>query len=724
MDANPRTCGFLRAATAVAALAILAATACAPMRRRPRPIDPTPVPAVEAVRLPEFEELHGHRIRDPYRWLEEPDTAQSRTWIAEQNRRTEKFLARTSRDDIRGRLVELWDYEKWGVPRAAGGRYFVTLNTGLQNQSALYVLDGLNAPPRVLVDPNKLAMDGTVSLSGWTPSPDGQKLAYALSSGGSDWREWRVIDVATGVDLPDLIRWVKFSGIEWTRDSQGFYYSRYDAPAAGEELRGANFFQKLHFHRLGTPQEDDPLIYERKDEKTWGFGAQATEDGRWLVIPVWRGSSQENAVFYLDLAKPESGVRELLNRWDATYEFIGNDGDTFWFKTTKDAPFGRIVAVGLDDPSPEKWSVIVKERADTLRDVSYVGGRFICEYLAMASSRVLTYAPDGTFTGEVDLPEIGSAHGFGGEGADQETFFVFSSFATPPVIYRLDMTTTGAQVFRTPKVNMDETQDYVVEQVKVPSKDGTEVPMFLVRRSDVAPDGRRPTYMKGYGGFNIAITPRFSPSDMLWLEKGGLVAVPNLRGGGEFGEEWHQAGMKSRKQNVFDDFIACAEWLVRNRWTSSDRLAIAGGSNGGLLVGACMTQRPELFRVCLPDVGVHDMLRFHKFTIGWAWQGEYGSPDVLEDFLAIKAYSPLHNVKPGTCYPATLVTTADHDDRVVPAHSFKFAAALQAAQGCANPILIRIETKAGHGAGTATSKLIEKLADQWAFTIQMMELDY
>ncbi len=669
------------------------------------------------------EDYHGTKVADPYRWLEDPDAPESRQWIEAQNKLTFGYLERIpARERLKARLTELWNYEKFGAPSRQGSRYVYTRNSGLQNQNVLYVADSLEAEPRLLLDPNALSADGTVALSGMDFSHDGNLLAYGLAASGSDWNEWRVRDVRTGKDLPDVVKWVKFSGASWTKDGKGFFYSRYDEPKANEALSGANYYQKLYFHKLGTPQSQDVLVYERKDQKEWGFGGSVTDDGRYLIIQVWRGTERKNQVFYKDLSQPKSKVVELLTGFDAAYGFIDNDGSRFFFETDLDAPRGRVIAIDVKKPARANWTEVIPQGAETVTAVSLVGERFFVNSLKDARAQVRVHGLDGKPLGEVALPGLGTVYGFGGKRQHTETFFAFTSFTTPTTIYRYDVKTGQNSVFRAPKVGFDPSQ-YETTQVFFNSKDGMRVPMFLSHKKGLKLDGTNPTLLYGYGGFNASITPSFSVSNLVWMEQGGVYASVNLRGGGEYGREWHEAGMKLKKQNVFNDFIAAGEWLIANRYTSSPKLAILGRSNGGLLVGAAVTQRPDLFGVALPGVGVMDMLRFHKFTIGWAWTSDYGSPDNAEEFKAIHAYSPLHNLKPGTKYPAMLVHTADHDDRVVPAHSFKFTAAAQAAQGGEAPVLIRIETKAGHGAGKPTAKVIEEVTDLWAFTLHEMGVE-
>ncbi len=676
----------------------------------------------EARTVDVVDDYHGTKVPDPYRWLEDPDSKETRAWIEAENELTFSYLESIpGRDAIRARLTELWDYERYGVPWVEGGLYFYTRNDGLQPQSVLYVAESLDAEPRVLLDPNTFSADGTVALSGLSVSRDGKYLAYGTASGGSDWQEWRIREVATGRDLSDHLEWVKFSGATWAPDGSGFWYSRYDAPEPGRELEAVNRNQKVFFHRVGDPQSRDTLVYERPDHPDWGFGTAVSEDGRWLVLHVSRGTDSRNRLFYKDLRRRGGDFVELVPDLVAGHSFVAAEGRTFYLWTDRDAPRGRLVAVDLDDPDPSRWRDIIPEGRDALQGVHLVNGTFIATFLHDAHTAVRLYAMDGTPAGEVELPGLGSAHGFGGHRSDTETFYAFSSFTVPTTIYRLDLETGESTLFRRPEVDFDP-DEYVTEQVFYTSRDGTRVPMFLTHRKDLARNGLNPTLLYGYGGFDIAITPRFSVSRLVWMEMGGVYAVANLRGGSEYGEAWHRAGMKENKQNVFDDFIAAAEWLIENGYTSPKKLAIQGGSNGGLLVGAVLNQRPDLFGAALPAVGVMDMLRFNKWTIGWAWESDYGSPEDPEMFPVLYAYSPYHNIRPGTHYPATLITTADHDDRVVPAHSFKYAARLQAAQGGPAPILIRIETRAGHGAGKPTAKRIEEAADMLAFLSANLEV--
>jgi prolyl oligopeptidase len=669
---------------------------------------------------------HGVKVADPYRWLENPDSPETKAWVEAQNQVTFSYLQGIpKRELLQARLMELWNYEKYGMPFKRGNRYFYSKNDGLQNQNVLYKIETLTSEPFVLLDPNTLSTDGTVALSGISISDDGSKLAYGLSKSGSDWQEWRVRDVVTGKDLDDRLEWVKFSSANWTKDGAGFFYSRYDAPDEKTKLEAVNYYQKLYYHRIGSPQSEDVLIYERPDQKEWGFSGDVTEDGRYLIITVWKGSDRKNLIFYKDLSRPDSKVVELISQWDADYTVIesnSNATETFWVKTDLDAPRGRVVAIDLARPEKANWKTVIAQTAETLGNVGLLNNQFVAAYLKDAHSQVKIYELNGSLVRSVKLPGLGSVGGFGGKRSDTETFFSFTSFTEPNTIYRYNVITDESSVFRKPNVKYN-AGDYETKQVFYTSKDSTKVPMFITYKKGLKLDGQNPTLLYAYGGFNVSLTPFFSVSNLAWLEMGGVYAIANLRGGGEYGQAWHEAGMKLKKQNVFDDFIAAAQWLIAENYTSSPKLAIEGGSNGGLLVGACMTQRPELFGAALPAVGVMDMLRFHKFTIGWAWQGEYGDVEKSEpEFKALYAYSPLHNLKSGTRYPATMVTTADHDDRVVPAHSFKFAAALQKAHKGDNPVLIRIATKAGHGAGKPTAKVIEEAADKWAFLFKVLKM--
>ncbi|HYJ06974.1 MAG TPA: prolyl oligopeptidase family serine peptidase [Chthoniobacterales bacterium] len=664
----------------------------------------------------QVDDYHGTKVADPYRDLENTDSEATKKWIEAENKVTFDYLAGIpERKKINEKLTALWNYEKYTVPFREGGRYFFSKNTGLQNQSVLYTGPALPGDAKTLIDPNTLSKDGTVALSGYDVTGDGKLLAYGIAVAGSDWQTWKVRDIETGKDLTDDVQWVKFSLASWKKDGSGFFYSRYDAPASADQLKQANYFHKVYFHKLGTPQSKDELVYERKDHKDWNFSSEVTEDGRFLIIDVSQGTDPKNRIFYKDLAKADAPVVELLNKQDAAYSFLGCDGNIFWFETNLGAPKGRIVSI--DITKPEEIKTLVPEAADKLENVELVGDRFIASYLKDAHSSVRLFELTGKPAGEIKLPGLGTASGFKGKRKDTETFYSYVSFTEPPAIYRHDLKSGESKVLFRPKVDF-KSEDFTTEQVFYPSKDGTKVPMFITYRKGLDKNGNNPTILYGYGGFDSSLTPSFSASIATWLQMGGVYAAANLRGGGEYGEEWHLSGTKLRKQNVFDDFIAAGEWLIANKYTSTPKLAISGRSNGGLLVGAVLNQRPELWGAALPGVGVMDMLRFQKFTIGWAWTSDYGSSENAEEFAALYKYSPLHNIKAETKYPPTFITTADHDDRVFPGHSFKYAAAMQAAQAGPAPVLIRIETRAGHGAGKPTSKIIEETTDQWAFLVK------
>ncbi|WP_306589578.1 prolyl oligopeptidase family protein [Geothrix sp. 21YS21S-4] len=664
------------------------------------------------------EDFFGTKVADPYRWLEDDNSPETKAWVEAQNRVTFAYLEGIpERARLRERMTKLWNYERYGVPYTRGGNTFYTHNTGLQNQAVLFVTDDPAKAGRVLLDPNTLSKDGTVALSGTSLTDDGRLMAYSISRAGSDWQTWKVRDVATGQDLADEIRWSKFSGAAWTKDGKGFFYSRYDAPKEGDALTGVNKFQKVYFHQVGTPQEKDELVYERKDQPDWGFGADVSEDGRWLIISQSEGTERRNRVFLKDLTKPGAAVEPFLDAFDAQYQVVGNEGDVFFLLTDKGAPRSRLVAAPFR--TRQAWRELIPEGKgrDVLSAVSLVGDTFVATWMRDAHSAVSFHAVDGKLLGDLALPTLGTVDGFDGRRKDATTYYAFTSFARPATIYRLDLKTRQSVMHRTPQVDFDPSA-YEVEQVFYPSKDGTKIPMFLVHKKGLKRDGQNPTLLYGYGGFDVSLTPAFSVSRVVWLEMGGIYAMPNLRGGGEYGKPWHDAGRLENKQNVFDDFIAAAEWLIANKYTSTPKLAINGGSNGGLLVGACLTQRPDLFGAAVPEVGVMDLLRYHKFTIGWAWKSDYLVSDTKAGFQGLMKYSPLHTLKPGVKYPPTLVTTGDHDDRVVPAHSHKFTATLQACQGGSAPVLTRIETNAGHGAGKPTAKQIEERADVFAFLVK------
>lgn len=658
------------------------------------------------------DDYHGTRVADPYRWLEDDRSAETAAWVAAQNAVTQDYLAQIPyREQIKQRLTELYDYPKEGTPFRVGEYYFFYKNDGLQNQSVLYYQKGLDGTPEVFLDPNTLSKDGTVALNTVTFSKDDRYAAYSVSRSGSDWVDIYVMEVATRKQLADKIEWVKFSGASW--GDGGFYYSRYDAPAEGASAYSAkNEFQKVYFHKLGTSQAEDRLIYEDKTHPLRYFSGFVSDDFRWLFIVGSEGTSG-NEILYKNLTVPNASFKTLFKGFANDYSIVDCIGNTAYVLTNAEAPNFRLVSVDLNAAVPVATDVI-PESENLLEWATTAGGAIFAGYLKDASSRVYQYGFDGALVREIALPGIGTAGGFSGEAEDTEVFYGFSSFNVPPTSYRYTIADGTSTLYHETKVNFD-VSAFTVEQVFYPSKDGTRVPMFLVYKKGLKRDGSNPVYLYAYGGFNISRTPGFSASNILLLEQGGIYALANIRGGGEYGEAWHRAGMLEKKQNVFDDFIAAAEYLIAEKYTSPQKLAIAGGSNGGLLIGACLTQRPDLYCATFPMVGVLDMLRYHRFTIGWGWVVEYGSADNAADFPYLYKYSPLHNIKRGTCYPPTMIMTADHDDRVVPAHSFKFGATLQAAQGCENPILLRVESDAGHGAGKPISKSIQEQADIWSF---------
>jgi prolyl oligopeptidase len=682
-----------------------------------------------ARKVEQVDDYFGTKVSDPYRWMEDVDSVELKTWVDAENELTQSYLARVPvRETMQNRLMELINFERYTAPARRGNRYFYSHNSGLQNQNVLYWHEGLDGEPKVLLDPNTFSEDGTVAISGISITDDGRLAAYSIADAGSDWVKWRVRDVTTGEDLPDLVEWSKFSGAAWLKDGSGFFYQRYDAPsteaAEAEVLKSANYFHKVYFHKLGTPQSEDPLVFDRPDDKELNVGAMVTDDGRYLLLYQSKGTSPNNELSVKDLQSPDAPILRLIDTADAVYASIANDGTTFWLRTTLDAPRGRVIAIDLAQPEREHWKTVIPQSKNNLDDVSMIDDTFIANYLADAQSKIVLHGRDGRLIGELALPAIGTAGGFGGLRTDTETFYQFSNFTTPSTVYRFDMKTRTSTVYRQPKLLFDPAL-YKTQQIFYTSKDGTRVPMFVSHKKSFVLDGTAPTLLYAYGGFNVPLMPEFSPSHVMWMEMGGVYAQPGLRGGGEYGEAWHEAGVGVKKQNVFDDFIAAAEWLIGNGYTSSAKLAISGGSNGGLLVAACELQRPDLFGAVVAAVGVMDMLRFDQFTIGWAWKAEYGSPsENAKEFAAIYKYSPLHNIRQGGRYPATLITTGDHDDRVYPAHSFKYTAALQEAQAGAKPILIRVETRAGHGAGMPLSKRIEATVDQYAFMANELQLAY
>ena len=669
-------------------------------------------------RMGHVDVIHGVEVPDSYRWLEDIDSEETRAWIDAQNRVTFGYLEKVpARQRIREKMTELWDFEKYGIPFKRGERYFYTYNDGLRNQPVLLWMEGPDEKPRELLDPNKLSEDGTVALTGYDVSEDGRLLAYGVSTAGSDWQEWRIRVVDTGEDMGDHLMWTKFTAAAWTHDNRGFFYSRFDEPR-GEALKEANYYQKLYYHRFGDPQSVDELVYKRDDEKEWRFHGQVTEDGGYLVITVTRGTYPENQVFYKDLTG-DGGVVELVKGFEYKCRFVANDGDVFYFLTDLDAPMGRVVAI--DTRKPGEVKEVIPENKDALETVSMVNDQFLAVHLHDAHSVVTVYSKTGEPLWEVEQPGMGTVTGFTGRKTDTTAFYHYASFTHPGSIYRVDLEKRANTVYREPKLGFDP-GDYVTKQVFYTSKDGTRVPMYITHKKGLEPKADNYCYLYGYGGFNISLTPFFNVRNLVWMELGGILCVANLRGGAEYGKEWHDQGIKLRKQNVFDDFIAAAEHLIAEGYTSTPRLAISGRSNGGLLVGACLNQRPELYGATVPVVGVMDMLRFEKFTVGWGWISDYGSVENPDEFKALLAYSPYHNLKPNR-HPPTMVTTADHDDRVYPAHSFKFAAALQHAQRGDAPTLIRIESKAGHGMGKPTTKVIDEYTDELAFIVGALGME-
>jgi prolyl oligopeptidase len=687
-----------------------------------KPTESTRLVYPEARKIDQVDDFFGTKVPDPYRWLENADSQETRAWIDAENNVTFAYLnAIPERARIKRRLTDIWNYERYGTPLHKGPYYIFSRNTGLQRQAILYKAKAIEAEPEVLLDPNTLSADGTVALRGLSLTDDGRYAAYSIAESGSDWVEWRVRDVATSKDLSDRIRWSKFSGAAWLKDGSGFFYCRYEEPVSGTALQAVNKNQKVYFHKIGKAQETDTLVYARSDKPDWLFEAEVSDDGRYLLISQTESSENRNRVFVKDLGDNSGKVRPFLDGFDASYTIVGNDDDLFYVLTNRTAPRNRLVAIKFGNPKPEAWTPLIAESPGkvVLEDVRMAKNRFVAHWLMDARSSLRIHDLNGKPVGEIALPGIGSVGAFSCERKDTEAFYSFSSYLYATTIFRYDFVKRTSRVFKRPSVSFDAAR-YETVQAFYPSKDGTRIAMFITYRKGLVRNGQNPTLLYGYGGFNVPVRPEFSPEAAGWLEMGGIYAVAILRGGGEYGQKWYDAGRLKNKQNVFDDFIAGAEYLIRERYTSSPKLAIHGRSNGGLLVGACITQHPELFGAAIPAVGVMDVLRFHQFTIGWAWKSDYGDPEKKEDFDAAIRYSPLHNIRTGTRYPATLVTTADHDDRVAPLHSFKFAAALQAAQAGGAPVLIRIETKAGHGGGKPTDKLIEERADMYGFLLRCL----
>jgi prolyl oligopeptidase len=676
-----------------------------------------------ALRGDHLDEYHGVKVPDPYRWMEDIDSPATRAWVQAEAQLTSDYLAAIpGRKKIAQRLKEIWNYERWSVPEQHGAQWFYVHNSGLQDQSVLFSTGNVEQPARALLDPNTLSKDGTIAFKGAGYSDDGRLMAYGLSEAGSDWEVWRVRDVASGKDLPDEIRWAKFTDASWRKDGSGFYYSGYSAVPEGQSLKAPSQYHKIFFHKLGTPQSQDSQIYVRADNPDWYVGAQVSDDGHYLVITANHGTDVKNTLLVADLGTHDAAVAPLIAEPDAEYTFIGNIGSTLYVKTDDAAPRARVIAIDLAKPGRARWRTVVPESADTLEIATLVGHQLIAQYLHDAHSVVRRFAPDGSLLGELPLPGLGTTSGFAGRVGDTVTYYTYTDYTTPASIYRLDLDTGRSALWRTPQLAAFKPTGYETKQVFYTSKDGTRVPMFVTARRGTVLDGRNPTLLYGYGGFNDSLQPAFSPRIAAWLELGGVFAVANLRGGGEYGRAWHEGGMKTHKQNVFDDFIGAAEYLIAQHWTSHERLAIQGASNGGLLIGAVEEQRPDLFAVAVAQVGVMDMLRFREFTVGKAWEADYGSVDDAVEFKALKAYSPYHNVRPNVAYPATLILTGDHDDRVFPAHSFKFAAAMQNADPHGKPILIRIDLRAGHGAGKPVSKSVDETADVYSFVLNAIGL--
>jgi prolyl oligopeptidase len=665
------------------------------------------------------DDYFGTKVPDPYRWLEDTDSPETVAWVKAENALTSSYLENLpDRAAFRDELTKLLNYERYSVPVWEGHRYLYSKNDGLQNQSVIYTQKDLNDTPTVLLDPNLFASDGTMAVSSTAVSEDSRYLAYGVSASGSDWTEIRVRDIDSGKDLPDVIKWVKFSEPAWTKDSKGFFYARFPKPSGNENLAKVTD-QKIYYHLLGEPEDRDQMIYERPDDADLTFESAVSHDGRYLFTVMENGTEPENLLYFKDLGDPmapkiDAEFQPIVDKFDAEYKVAGAVGDHLFVITDLDAPKYRLLEIDLTNPGRDHWREIIPESKDLLEDAAVVGGKLVVKYLVDAKNRLTVFGLDGKREREVALPALGTVETLSGDPDRPLLFYQFASFIYPSTVYQYDVDTGESKVFKKPDLYFDSGL-YVTRQLFYQSKDGTKIPMFIVCKKGLPLDGNNPVYLTGYGGFNVSMTPSFAATYVSWIEKGGVFALPNLRGGGEYGREWHEAGIKENKQNVFDDFIAAAEALIKAKYTNPKKIAIVGGSNGGLLIGAVLTQRPDLFGAAVPEVGVLDMLRYNKFTIGWLWQYDYGSSDTPEGFANLIRYSPLQNIRPGTCYPPTLVTTGDHDDRVVPGHSFKFAATLQAAQGCANAVLIRIETKAGHGGGKPLSKIVEEQTDVLSF---------
>jgi prolyl oligopeptidase len=670
------------------------------------------------------DDYHGTKVPDPYRWMEDLDATAVAEWVAAQNAVTDRYLASLPlRQHFTDRLTALWNYPRVGLPMSEGGQLFYARNTGLQRQAPVFMRASPTAAPRLVIDPNSISEDGSISLAQYAPSPGAKYFAYALAQGGADWQTIKVRDLATGADLADDIRWMRFSNLSWTKDGRGFFYSRYPEPPRHKVLEAALSGQALYYHRLGTPQSADALVYERTDLAGWLINGKVTEDGRYLLVTMAEGSGNQNRLYYADLGDAmtpnlNAAVTPLIESDDAEYAPIGNVGPVLYLRSDKDAPNRKVIAVDLRTPAPSSWKIVVPEQEHALESVALIGGRIVSHYLVDVQSRLQMNGLDGSSLGEIALPGTGTVAGLSGREDAPDVWYLFSSPLTPSTVYRHDPATAASTPFEAPTAPVDVGQ-FETRALFATSKDGTQVPFFLTAKRSLPRDGRNPTMLYGYGGFSVSVTPAYRADVPAWLELGGVWVTVSLRGGAEYGEAWHKAGMLEKKQNVYDDFIAVADHLVREQITSPAKLGVMGGSNGGLLVGAVVNQRPDLYAVSLPAVGVMDMLRYERFTGGRFWVGEYGSAQNPEQFPFLIEYSPVQNITPGICYPATLVTTADHDDRVVPSHSFKYAAALQAAQGCDRPVLIRVEVAGSHGY-RPTDRMIAERADQWAFAAEAM----
>ena len=702
------------------ALGVVTMAACSSTSEPPKPALTYPATTMGSV----VDDLGGTKVADPYRWMESLDSPEVKAWITAQNAVTDPYLnALPHRKALNERLTALWNYPRVGLPSLEGGQMFYAKNSGLQRQAPIFRRDGIDKPATLVIDPNVISEEGTVALAEYKVSPDAKLMAYGLSEGGADWETIHVRDLGTGKDLDDEVRWMRFSGISWTKDAKGFYYSRYPEPPKGKVLEAALSGHTLYYHRVGTPQSQDLLVYERKDLPGWIISGGVTEDGRYLLIAMFEGSGNKNRLYAADLGNPKAPnlkapIKPVIETDDAEFAPIGNQGSVVFVRSDKDAPNRKVIAVDLNNPAPSAWKTIVPEQPQVIESVGVIGGSVVAQYLVDVQSKLRLFGLDGTDQGEIALPGIGTVGGLSGREDTPGVWYTFTSPLAPSTVFRYDPATKTSTPFEPPPLPID-LSGFETKAMFATSKDGTKVPFFLTAKKGLPLDGNNPTMIYGYGGFSVSTLPTYRQDVPAWLEMGGVWVTASMRGGAEYGESWHKAGMLEKKQNVFDDFIAVAEHLVREKYTSPAKLGVMGGSNGGLLVGAVINQRPDLYAVALPAVGVMDMLRYDRFTGGRLWVQEYGSSQNPAQFPFLIRYSPVQNAKKGTCYPATLVTTADHDDRVVPSHSFKYAAAMQAAQGCANPILIRVEVSGSHGY-RPTDKLIAERADQWAFAAQAM----